>query len=74
MAVLREADSARLGLTQGGPEGAIAICCYRGMSSINILVSKQEASQLMEKINFAMESARGNTGESAGAAPSGSNA
>lgn len=63
VAVMRHADAVALGFageTEGdaGAEGGsglaaaapIAISCWRGRNSINVLVSKQEAAQIAEKI------------------------
>jgi hypothetical protein len=65
VAILKEEDALKLGFS-GSPEESLAVCIYRGMSSINILVSKQEAAQLLEKIQFSLDTVKGATGESGG--------
>mmetsp|Transcript_15450 Transcript_15450/g.43228 ORF Transcript_15450/g.43228 Transcript_15450/m.43228 type:complete len:1047 (+) Transcript_15450:183-3323(+) len=54
VAMIKDSDAELLGLGDSGAE-SLAISCYRGMSSINILVSKQEAAQLAEKITAARQ-------------------
>eukprot|EP00951_Prasinocladus_malaysianus_P046337 scaffold637288_cov45-Prasinocladus_malaysianus.AAC.1 len=51
--LLKEAEMARLGLA-GEP---LAVSCWRGMSSISIMVSKQEAMHMVDKVEAAVHPA-----------------
>ena len=56
VALMRPEDAAALGFSEGDDESGVvaaapvAIACWRGRASINVLVSKQEAAQLAERI------------------------
>jgi hypothetical protein len=59
--LIREEEAAPLGLATGSQmEGALtaaaplAISCWRGRASINVLVSKAECAQIAEKLKAAM--------------------
>eukprot|EP00193_Tetraselmis_chui_P019235 CAMPEP_0177793138 /NCGR_PEP_ID=MMETSP0491_2-20121128/24910_1 /TAXON_ID=63592 /ORGANISM="Tetraselmis chuii, Strain PLY429" /LENGTH=881 /DNA_ID=CAMNT_0019315623 /DNA_START=13 /DNA_END=2658 /DNA_ORIENTATION=- len=53
---LKEEEAAAIGLASGVSGGSqLTISCWRGISSINVLVSKAEASQLVEKIAIAQK-------------------
>jgi len=60
--ILKDAEAAALGLA-GSTSGLspMTISCWRGITSINILVSKQEAAQLVEKIEFAQKATASKT-------------
>lgn len=58
VALMRREDAATLGFAAEGV-GAIAIACWRGRANLNILVSKQEAAQLRERIAEAKDKAAG---------------
>lgn len=61
VAMLRDADAASLGFTLGSEmQGSLAanmplaISCWRGRGSMNVLVSKQECAQVIERLQAAM--------------------
>lgn len=61
VATLREGDATALGLAEeGSTEGglasnaAIAVTCWRGRGTLNVLVSKEECSQMAERIQAAI--------------------
>ncbi|KAK2077853.1 hypothetical protein QBZ16_003721 [Prototheca wickerhamii] len=66
IARLRPADALALGLSSGTEaEGAliaaapVAISCWRGRACLNVLVSKQECSQIEERLTLGLEPAAG---------------
>jgi len=59
--MIKDEDMAKLGLACDQLD--LAISCWRGMSSINILVSKAEAAQLCEKIAAASKADAEGTAE-----------
>mmetsp|Transcript_15201 Transcript_15201/g.36163 ORF Transcript_15201/g.36163 Transcript_15201/m.36163 type:complete len:1022 (+) Transcript_15201:100-3165(+) len=61
IAMIKDEDMAKLGLACDQLD--LAISCWRGMSSINILVSKAEAAQLCEKIAAASKADAEGTAE-----------
>lgn len=52
-------------VTEGGlaAEAPLAVACWRGRGSLNVLVSKLEAAQMVEKINEARAKAVAAQGE-----------
>ena len=61
---LRAADVAALGLTAEGALSAnapIAVVCWRGRGTLNVLVSKQECSQMSERLEAAIAASKQTT-------------
>jgi len=61
VAMLRDSDAASLGFTRGTEvQGSLAanmplaISCWRGRGSMNVLVSKQECAQVIERLQAAI--------------------
>lgn len=61
VATLRDVDIARLGMaSEGTAEGAlavnapIAVACWRGRGSLNVLVSRQECEQMVDRLRAAI--------------------
>ena len=77
VALPRPGDAAALGLDDGsegatGGEPPLALACWRGRASLNVLVSKQEAAQLVERIQEArakLAAGGGGSGNGAAAQP-----